>query len=151
MATFTPTGEIFSISLVGDATRTTWAGQFTVKTKLSWRDQLQMDKLRREFLGPDAQGASPDAIAQAVILAELSVRVIEAPQWWFESKGGLEMCDDNVLTTIYEKTREVVIAADKQVEEEGEQARKELGAVKRAKEDPKPVVKGNRRPLPVEE
>ena len=59
-------------------------------------------------MGADAQNASPDAVAMAVILAELSVRITDAPAWWRESKGGLEMADDNVITAIYENVRKIV-------------------------------------------
>jgi hypothetical protein len=131
MAVFTPVGETFSLNVVGDATKTTWAGEFTVKTKLSWRDQLNMDKMRRELLGPDPQGASQDAVAQAVILSELAARLTDAPKWWTESKGG------------------IINDADKVVEDEGEEARVQLAETKKVAE--KPTPKGNRKPIPVEE
>jgi hypothetical protein len=149
MAVFTPVGETFSLNVVGDATKTTWAGEFTVKTKLSWRDQLNMDKMRRELLGPDPQGASQDAVAQAVILSELAARLTDAPKWWTESKGGIDLYDDNVLTAIYEKVRKIINDADKVVEDEGEEARVQLAETKKVAE--KPTPKGNRKPIPVEE
>jgi len=148
MAIFTPETEVFSLSVVGEASKTTWAGEFSVKTKLSWRDQLQMDKTRRELLGADAQGASPDAVAQAVILAELGVRIVKSPTWWMESNRGLDLVDDNVLTEIYQKVRTVVMGLDKAAEKEVEAARQDLADTKKVREAP---VKGNKKVLPIEE
>lgn len=151
MAIFTPETEVFTLSVVGDSSKVTWAGEFSVKTKLSWRDQLQMDKARRELLGADAQAASPDAVAQAVILAELGVRIVKSPSWWTESNRGLDLVDDNVLTEIYQKVRTVVMGLDKEAEKETEAARQDLVEVKKAKEAPAGPPKGNRKPIPVEE
>lgn len=148
MAIFTPETETFQFSAVGEASKTTWAGEFAVKTKLSWRDQLQMDKARRELLGPDAQGASPDAVAQAVILSELGVRIVKSPVWWTESNRGLDLVDDNVLTEIFQKVRAIIAGLDNATAKEVETARQELTEVRRAKEAP---AKGNKKPLPVED
>jgi hypothetical protein len=61
----------------------------------------------------------------------------------------LDFYDSDVITGIYEKVRKLVLAEEKGSDAEGEQARKDLKAVKEAAEKA-PVVKGNRKPLPVE-
>jgi hypothetical protein len=141
MALYTPSGETFDVNVVGNATGQTWAGSFTVKPLLSWRDGLAQDKLRRELLGADAQNASPDAVAMAVILSELSVRVIDAPAWWKESKGGLDLPDDEVITTIYSKMREIIDAKVAETAKDAEEARAEIKAVKAEQEAPRKVNK----------
>ena len=43
-------------------------------------------------------------VGLATVLANLRVRIIEAPAWWTESGGGYNFKDENVLVALYEKT-----------------------------------------------
>lgn len=108
----------FDLDVVGESTESTFKGAFRAKVRLSFREQLRMDQIRRELLGPDPAGnASPDAAAFAIALAELSVRIVEAPEWWKEAKGGLDLEDENVLLEVWEKVKAILKEeADKKAE-----------------------------------
>lgn len=129
------TGESFSISEVGSETHKTWAGDFRVKVRLSWRDQLQQDQIRRELIGKDPEHASQDAIAMALIVSELQVRVIDGPEWWRDTRGGLDFYDDNVILKIYEECKRVVAGTVEQVAKEKEADVAVLKEIKKAQDE----------------
>jgi hypothetical protein len=125
-ATKTPEGTPFSIHVVGDVTGKTWAGAFRAKPGLSFRDKLNSDRMRRELLGNDAASATTESHVTATVISALSVRLTEAPEWWTEAKGGLELQDFNVLEEVYKKSVEVEDAHTKKVEDEGKAAGEKL-------------------------
>lgn len=97
----------FSLNLEGETTGTQWFGQFKAKKKLSLRDQLNRDKIRRELLGTIGGESDPRALSIAYVLSELGVRITEAPPWWKEQANGLDMEDGNVVTKIYETALDI--------------------------------------------
>lgn len=117
----------FNISLDGDSTGEKWIGEFTVKTRLSHRDQMRRDQFRRELLGdarPDM--ASPRALNQASIFSDLQVRIVDAPKWWLEAANGLDLLDDNVVGEVYSKALEEESKVLQAIKKEGEEAVKDL-------------------------
>lgn len=117
----------FSISVDGDSTGEKWIGEFTVKTRLSHRDQMRRDQIRRELLGdarPDM--ASPRALNQAGIFSDLQVRIVDAPRWWLEAANGIDLLDDNVVGEVYGKALEEESKVLAGLKKEGEQAVKDL-------------------------
>lgn len=123
----TPVNEKeFAITIAGDTTGEQFAGKFKVRTRLSFRDQLRRDEIRRTLLGVDPSSASERADSASVMLSELSVRVIEAPSWWTNAEAGLELADDNVLREVYLaaiKAEKDLIAS---VTKKGEEAQADL-------------------------
>jgi hypothetical protein len=123
MATATPAeGTSFDIHVRGNVTGKTWDGTFRAKPLLTFRDQLNVDKLRRDLVGPNSDGAAPEAFSTAVILAELAFRLTETPEWWKESKGGLDLCDPNVVEEVYKRVKDIETGHLKKVEDEGKSA-----------------------------
>jgi hypothetical protein len=95
--------QAFSISVVGNFTGETFKGNFRAKKRLSHLDRLRKDQYRRELLG----GTAPDQAGQvaldiATIVSELRVRLVDAPKWWLESEGGLQLEDINTLMLVFE-------------------------------------------------
>jgi len=117
-----------TIDVTGDDTGDRYQGVFRILTRLTQRQKLLIDQLRRQFLGAQPNGARPDADAdaRAKIFANLSVRVIEAPAWWTSADGGLEICDDNVPAEVYVAAEKVVAASRAVLVKNAEDARKEL-------------------------
>lgn len=99
--------DIFSVHIIGDTTEKAYPGDFTVKKRLSHRDQLAKDNRRRELLGGAPGVATERALSTSMILSELFVRVIKAPVWWVEANGGLDLDDDNVIGEVYDKAMKV--------------------------------------------
>ena len=124
MATKPVEGVAFEVHVKGISTGKTWDGKFRAKALLTFREQMMADKMRREFTGSDVQDA--DILAQATIISELAFRLTEAPEWWKESKGGLDLSDPNVLTEVFKSAKKVEDDHVKALEVDGEAARETL-------------------------
>lgn len=126
----------FTVSVEGDVSGEKWYGSFTVKTRLTHRDHLRKDQLRRELLGGLETGPTPSVRAQtaAFVLAELAVRILKAPSWWTESDGGLDLADDNVLQRVYDEA----LKAEREVVDELRKAAEQAKAELRKGELPEP-------------
>jgi hypothetical protein len=84
----------------GDITGTDWKGVFKAKVKLSNREFLREDEVFRTVLGksPDSAGGPAKALASQV--AYLTVRLTEAPPWFYAANNGLDFEDENLLDEI---------------------------------------------------
>lgn len=122
----TAEGVLFEIHVTGVVTGKTWAGRFRAKPLLSFRDQMGMDRMRRELLGGDIANADPNVIVQAAVLADLSFRLTEFPDWWTANGNGLDLADPNVLEAIYIETKKVEEDYLKTISNEAEKAREEI-------------------------
>lgn len=120
----------FSINVTGENTGEKWAGVFTTKLRLSHRDQLRMDQIRRDLLGPNAATASPRAQNQADVFSEIAIHIVDAPQWWKMQGDGLDLEDDNVISTIYGEIMKAKTEARKKFDDEATAAKAELEKVK---------------------
>lgn len=94
----------FPFSEVGETTEEKFTGDFKAKKRLSHRDQLRKDQLRRDLLGGQPGTPTERALSTAMILSELSVRILKAPKWWTEAGEGLDLEDDNVIGRVYDLT-----------------------------------------------
>jgi hypothetical protein len=119
------TTAIFDINMVGGDSGNPYHGTFKVRTLLTRRQLALGDEIRRDILGKNPEGASPRVAADAFIAGQLSIRILEAPEW-FESAGvgGIDLPDINVLEEVFRKTMEaeeerkskLVAAGDKAAE-----------------------------------
>lgn len=104
----------FSISVNGESTGEKWVGSFKMKTRLSHKDQLRLDQIRRDLLGPNPDGASPRAQNQAEVFSFIAVHLLDAPIWWKNNDNGLDLQDDNVVAEVYAQiTKAKMEAAEK--------------------------------------
>jgi hypothetical protein len=117
---------IVSVDFVGSDTQTPYRGEFTVKTKLSWREMIKEDEIRRSVLGFNAAEAGELAARGAQFSAYLVVRVTEAPDWWKKSNNGLDSEDINLLSKVYDAVSEKIEAEYKRVADEAEKAKQDL-------------------------
>lgn len=118
----------FNVDVKGDVTGRQYMGAFTVKTRLSHRDTIREDQVRRDILGPNSDGADPKAKGLATAIASLAVRVVKSPTWWSDSDGGLELEDENILVEVYNKTHQATLDERKELAEQAEKAKEELRA-----------------------
>jgi hypothetical protein len=118
-------GVVFTIHVdKGDITGKSWHGDFRAKETLSFGDQIRIDRIRRDLLGPGPyDGCDPEVMAQATILAQLQVCITEAPEWWV---GGVSHADFNLLRSIYEEALKIREGHTKEIEKQGEDAQKAL-------------------------
>lgn len=122
----------FSVTINSKGTNTgkVWPGTFEVKIRLSMADYIAMDRMRRELLGPVApEYASPRAANIAEIFSELSVRIVKRPpEWWTESRNGLDLEDDEPARDLYDAIKVKLTAISEAQTAKAEAARKELAA-----------------------
>lgn len=118
--------ESFVVDVVGDVTGKTWKGLFKTKLRLSHRDQLKQDEIRRELLGKNAEHASERSKNQAEIFAFVAAHILSAPSWWEANDGGLDLEDDNVVSEVFAGIAKAKTDAVKKLQEEAEGAVEEL-------------------------
>lgn len=116
----------FSINVQGETTQTNWIGDFSAKIRLSHADEMQRDRLRKDFLGPNPEDSSPRAKDQAEVFSQLAVRIVKAPLWWKESRGGLELSDDNVIAKVYEEALRIEREALEELQKKAKEAQEAL-------------------------
>ena len=119
--------KVVSVAIVGDKTFESYVGDFRIRTMLSYEGQLSEDRIRRDLLaGPAEVAAGPNASSIAAAFAFIQARVIEAPTWWTESRGGTGLYDNNLVS---ELVALISKAQDEQLEAlraKAEEARKKL-------------------------
>lgn len=129
MANDTANVAAFELRLEGETTGNLWYGPFKAKQRLSLRDQLNRDKIRRELLG--AQGGTPDdrALSIAIIVSELAVRITDSPDWWKQTSNGLDMDDGNVVSKVYDEVMKIEADAVAERKKSASKAKEELAQV----------------------
>jgi hypothetical protein len=127
----------FVFDVIGDSTAEKFSGNFEGKVRLSHRDQLNKDQLRRQIIGTNPEFATKDSHMRAEILGHLSVSLVDGPKWWKESGGGLDLFDDNVLFDIYEKVTQEQSKAIEDAIKKGEVAKEGLKKVAKKKDEAK--------------
>jgi hypothetical protein len=116
----------FSVDVVGELTNNSYVGTFVAKTKLSMRETLRQDEVRRQILGVNPQSAGEDAQRVAAAIAYLSVHIVQSPDWWKELEGGLKIEELNLLAEVNNKCQEAIDKEYKKLNEEATKAKGEL-------------------------
>lgn len=120
----------FMVDTVGENTGEAYKGTFKVRVRMSHRDSLREDEVRRGLLGANPDAASDRAKSIAYIFAVLSVRIIDCPSWWANSDNGLALEDDNVVKEVFDQTVEASAKALEELKNKAEEARKQIAADK---------------------
>ncbi len=118
----------FEVRVDGEVTGEIWTGTFMAKKRLSHRDQLKKDLVRRELLGGAVGPATERANSTAMILSELAVRITKAPKWWTAMGDGLDFQDDNVISAVYDAAMAVERDAAEAHKKKAEKAIEEMRA-----------------------
>lgn len=119
-----------NVNVKGETSGNTYTGIFTAKTKLSYREIIAKDAMRRQILGPDPKNALADVWEHASLSSYLQVHLIDAPDWWKQSNGGLDGVvgtDLNVLTTVFNAVAAKIEEEIKAHAKDAEDAQKQLG------------------------
>ena len=95
----------FVFEELGEATQTTYPGEFTVLCipDMRARRAIEIEKSR---LSADVANPTDNLAGLSIILANLRVRILSGPQWWEESLGGFNVMDENILVTLYDQVLE---------------------------------------------
>jgi hypothetical protein len=127
----------FSISLTGDISNEKWVGQFKCLRRLSHRSELQKDRIYRDLLGPNPENAAQVNKDRADILAEISVSLVSVPKWFSETNNGLDLVDNNVITTIWGEIIRIRSETLKEVQDKAQKATEALTKTALATSDSK--------------
>jgi len=118
-----------TVHVTGDTTGDPFHGVFAFKVTQSQSDRFREDALRREYIGPCPAGMapSPETQAGAEMLAAINVRLMPTPpNWWINSRNGLDLEDSNILISVYNKIMEEVLDAMNLRQKEAETAKTEI-------------------------
>lgn len=117
----------FTIHVVGETTGEDFRGLFKAVPRLSHRDNLRRDQLRRDILGPSPETAGADALNVAAVFSKVWVHLVETPSWWKDAKNGLDLLDETPVAAVYENVarieREAMEAIQKAAAAKAEAAR----------------------------
>lgn len=118
--------ESFTVNVTGSKTGRNYSGQLSAKQFLSFNDELQIDNLRRKLLG-DAPGVPTERAAnEAELLANVGVRVTDAPSWFVDTNGLVTALDDEPLSEVYKQCVAVTQKAMDAVKKKAEDAKTNL-------------------------
>ena len=109
----------------GEVTKSRWTGTFRVKCILSHADRFALERIYTQLL-PSDTGVDEEVKIKAATIAELSVRVVDGPEWWNSTRQGQLMVD---TTPIYELIGLVVKASEEWSHELGKMNANESNAV----------------------
>lgn len=87
------------------STGESFSGTFKIKAVLTNEDRFTIERVYKSFL-PDDSSSSEQIKADATVIAELNVRVLESPAWFQESRGGRAMIDMQPLYDLFVKIKE---------------------------------------------
>ena len=112
----------FQLDHVGEVTGRRYEGTFSVKCALNMAEKRKLE-IERSTLSADLTNPTGNLNAISVVVANLRVRVIDAPDWFKQAIASLDLLDEDVLFEIYGK------CLDKSEEWLSEVKKKSLGEV----------------------
>ena len=107
---------------LGEITKQKYFGTFRIKVILTQRERLLVEREYSALL-PSDKGASEENKLRAAVLAELSVRIAESPDWWKNSDYGRELLDSQPLW-------DLMVSIDKERNAWQEELDKLVGSIK---------------------
>ena len=120
----------FSVSVTGEVTGETFKGVFKAVPRLSHRDNLRRDQLRRDLLGGRPEDASPDALNVSLVFSKIWCHVVESPSWWKDSGNGVNLLDETPVAAVFDNVarieREAIQAVQDAAKKKAEEAAEEL-------------------------
>lgn len=94
----------FTIKVIGSETGQIFEGSFTYK-RPNLRTRTNIDK-QKAILDGGIPNLDEETKLFHEILSKLKYTIINAPEWWTKSDGGLDLYDLNVVLEINAKTNE---------------------------------------------
>ncbi len=105
-------------------------GKFKINIKLSYREVLQMDAMRRQLLGPLSGEADGMASLIASYVAKIRTHAIETPSWWKEAGNGVDFDDMNIVMAIMAEIQKLEMDHLAEIQKAAEKATEALKETK---------------------
>lgn len=119
--------SVFDFDHTGADTSKRYEGQFKVLCLLDMGQKHRLELEKTRLLGNYANPT--DGLAGiAIILANLRVKIIDAPEWWKQSNGGYNIQDEDALVALYDKVLAAEAEWRKQMIEKGKKAQTETSS-----------------------
>lgn len=118
----------FTINVVGETTGESFRGNFKAKPRLSHRDTLTQDQMRRDLLGPKPADAGQAAIASSLVFSKIWIHLSEAPTFWKEAGNGMDFLDEAPVVAVYDNILRIEKEASDAIKKEGAAASEALKA-----------------------
>lgn len=122
----------FSINAVGETTGESFKGVFKAKPRLSHRDTLLQDQMRRDLLGPKPEAAGQAAVANSLVFSKIWAHLVEAPSWWKDAGNGVDLLDEAPVVAVYDNIVRVEKEVLDAVKKAGDTAAEKLKAEEKA-------------------
>lgn len=119
--------SVFDFEHVGVDTGNKYDGRFTVLCLLDMGQKHRLELEKTRLMG-NYQNPSDGLYGIALILANLRIKVIDAPEWWKQSNGGSNILDEDVLVALYDKVLEAESEWRRKMKEKGEKAQESLSS-----------------------
>ena len=118
----------FKIKVVGEVTGEEYVGTFKAKPRLSHRDTLLQDQMRRDLLGPKGAEAGQAANASALIFSKCWIHLTEAASFWKDAGNGVDLLDEAPVVAVYDQILKIEAEANEKVKKAAEKAAEDLKA-----------------------
>jgi hypothetical protein len=95
------TETVFDFDFTSDLGKR-YEGRFTVRCLLNMRQKHQLELEKTRLLG-NYVNPTDELAGIAIVVATLRSRITDAPDWWKQSDGGMNLTDFDVLNTLFER------------------------------------------------
>lgn len=95
-----------NLDVIGERTKSRFLGTFRIKAVLTHADVIAIERMYAQLLPRSSGDISEDAKLRASTIAELSVRILEGPEWWNGSRSGQLLIDREPLYQLLIKCNE---------------------------------------------
>jgi hypothetical protein len=95
----------FHVDHIGADTGKKYDGQFTVLCLLNASQKHAMALEESRLLG-NSSNPTDELSGFAKIFANLRAKIVDAPEWWKQSRGGATIEDEDVLVILHQKIKE---------------------------------------------
>ncbi len=100
--------SVFDFEHVGGDTGKKYEGSFTVLCLLNMAQKHALELEKTRLLGNYAN-PTDGLNGISVVLANLRVKIIDAPEWWKQSNGGYAIDDEDTLVALYNKVQDAEV------------------------------------------
>lgn len=114
------------VDVVGSVTGRRWEGAFKVRPRLSHRDYMRKDIMRRDLLGARPDEADEVASQMAEAFSKIAMHLTDAPSWWKDANNGMDLLDGEPVATLYKLISDKEKEASDSLKTKAEEAKVEL-------------------------
>jgi hypothetical protein len=95
-----PNESTFEISIKGETSTQMWTGKFKCVCVPTLKQRADASVLEKQ-LGRDLTTIDSETLAYHRMIAQLSSRLLAAPDWWIASSNGQNLLDLNVVFEVW--------------------------------------------------